>query len=419
MGLERSLDKAIKPTQNELEEMRRLLNDALDLGFLGMSINTLTWDKMDGERFRSRPLPSTFASWSEYRYLTKTLRKRGRIFQGVPNISTKYNLFLFLASSLGFLRKKLKTTIISLMDVRSNRLIYRLVPVFTRFANKFLNADFRLQAIPEIFDLYADGLDVVVFEEFGAGTAAIHLSNLDERKKLLQDAKYRKWFRKQWTSRFLPRVFHRNFNYSKIVSCPDKTLIGKSFADIAKGRKQHVVDVFLDLCAEHGNDIRWYTIMGNDRKKPLQYIVSHPDVLIGFSDAGAHLRGLAHYNFPLRMLKLVYDAKKENKSFMSIEKAVWRLTGEIADWIGLDAGYIKEGKRADMVLLNPEELKNNSVEEIHEAAIEEFGNLERLVRRNNGLVKAVLVNGKIAYENGHISKEVGEKNIYGQFLSAL
>ena len=76
MGLERSLDKAIKPTQNELEEMRRLLNDALDLGFLGMSINTLTWDKMDGERFRSRPLPSTFASWSEYRYLTKTLRKR-------------------------------------------------------------------------------------------------------------------------------------------------------------------------------------------------------------------------------------------------------------------------------------------------------------------------------------------------------
>ena len=72
-----------------------------------------------------------------------------------------------------------------------------------------------------------------------------------------------------------------------------------------------------------------------------------------------------------------------------------------------------------MVLLNPEELKNNSVEEIHEAAIEEFGNLERLVRRNNGLVKAVLVNGKIAYENGHISKEVGEKNIYGQFLSAL
>ena len=228
------------------------------------------------------------------------------------------------------------------MDVRSNRLIYRLVPVFTRFANKFLNADFRLQAIPEIFDLYADGLDVVVFEEFGAGTAAIHLSNLDERKKLLQDAKYRKWFRKQWTSRFLPRVFHRNFNYSKIVSCPDKTLIGKSFADIAKGRKQHVVDVFLDLCAEHGNDIRWYTIMGNDRKKPLQYIVSHPDVLIGFSDAGAHLRGLAHYNFPLRMLKLVYDAKKENKSFMSIEKAVWRLTGEIADWIGLDAGYIKE-----------------------------------------------------------------------------
>ena len=38
-----------------------------------------------------RPLPSTYARWSEYRRLTRHLRARGRIFQGVPDVTTKVN----------------------------------------------------------------------------------------------------------------------------------------------------------------------------------------------------------------------------------------------------------------------------------------------------------------------------------------
>ncbi len=418
MGLGRSLDKKVKPDKNELNRMRELVDEALDCGFLGMSVNTLTWDKMDGSRFRSEPLPSTFARWKEFRYLTRTLRKRDRVFQGVPNVSTKYNVILFMAQSMGILRKKLKTTIISLMDVRSNRTLYRLIGALVRGVNKFLGADFRLQALPEIFDLYADGVDVVVFEEFGAGTAAIHLADMAERRKLLLDNKYRAWFRKQWTNWFLPRVFHRDFNQSKVVECPDKTLVGKSFTDIAKKRNQNVVEVFLDLCAEFGNDIRWYTIIGNDREKPLQYIMSHPDVLIGFSDAGAHLRGMAHYNFPLRMLKKVYDAEKKGKPFMTVEKAVWRLTGEIADWFEIDAGHLKKGARADLVIVNPDGLADNSVEEIHERPVKEFGGIVRLVRRNDKAVKAVLINGKSVFEKGRFNRDVGKKRGYGRFIAA-
>ncbi|WP_129574550.1 MULTISPECIES: hypothetical protein [Sorangium] len=35
----------------------------------------------------------------------------------------------------------------------------------------------RLQALPEVFDLWADGIDLVVFEELGAGAAALHLDD--------------------------------------------------------------------------------------------------------------------------------------------------------------------------------------------------------------------------------------------------
>ncbi|EPG65112.1 N-acyl-D-amino-acid deacylase family protein [Leptospira wolffii] len=416
MGLERSLTKGLKPTEQEMRRMEELLKEAIDCGYLGFSINTLTWDKMDGNRFRSRPLPSTYAKWSEISRLNRIVREKGRVFQGVPNVSTKYNVLLFFKESVGVFRKKLKTTIISLMDPRSNRGIYRLVAILTRIVNTILGGDVRLQAVPAVFDLYADGVDVVVFEEFGAGTAAIHLADLAERRKLLLDKGYRKWFRRQWTNWFLPRVFHRDFNQSKIVECPDQKLIGKSFVELAKERNEHVVETFLDLCAQYGNDIRWYTVIGNDRKGPLKYIVSHPDVLIGFSDAGAHLRGMAHYNFPLRFLKLVRDAELEGKPFLSAEKAVWRVTGEIADWFGLDTGKLKIGAQADIVLLDPNAL-DEEIEKIREVSMEEFGGIVRLVRRNPKAIHAVLINGKAAVENGNVLPEIGKEHGFGRFMA--
>jgi len=415
MGLERSLTHGEVPTESELARMEKLIEEAIDCGYLGFSINTLTWDKMDGSRFRSRALPSTFAKWKEINRLVRVVRERDRIFQGVPNVSTKYNVLLFFKESVGLFRKKLKTTVISLMDPRSNRGLYRLVANLTRFFNSVLGADIRLQAIPEIFDLYADGVDVVVFEEFGAGTAAIHLSDLKERKDLLLNPGYRKWFRRQWTNRFLPRVFHRDFNQSRIVECPDPELVGLSFADIAKKKDANVVDVFLDLCAQFGNDLRWYTVIGNDRPGPLKYIVSHPDILIGFSDAGAHLRGMAHYNFPLRFLKLVRDASLEGKEFLSFEKAVWRVTGEIADWFGLNAGHLREGAQADLVLLDPRGL-DESVEAFHEEEMKEFGGLRRMVRRNDRAVRSVWINGRKAVENGEVLPDVGQVKGFGRFL---
>jgi N-acyl-D-aspartate/D-glutamate deacylase len=417
MGLERSLTRGERPTEAELRRMEDLLDEGLDAGYLGLSIMTLKWDKMGGSReFRSRPLPSTYARWSEIRRLTRHLRARGRVFQGVPDVTTKVNALLFLWESLGLFRRKLKTTIISLMDIRANRLIWRLVGAIARLGNR-LGADFRLQALPEIFDLWADGMDLVVFEELGAGTAALHLQDPGERAALLRDPAYRRRFRKEWTSRFLPRAFHRDFNQSEVLACPDASLVGKSFAGIARERGEHVVDVFLELVARHGDALRWYTVMGNDRRGPLEAIVSHPDVLIGFSDAGAHLRQMAHYNFPLRLLRLVKDAAARGRPFMTVERAVERLTGEIGGWLGLDAGILEEGRRADVVVIDPAGVDDH-VERVEEAEIENFGGFRRLVRRNDRAVSAVLVNGRLAVEDGRVLPEVGRERGFGRVLTA-
>lgn len=418
MGLERSLTHGEHPSADELSRMRREVEEGLDAGYLGLSIQTLPWDKMGGERvFRSRPLPSTYARWSEYRHLTRVLRERGRVLQGVPNITTKVNVLLFLLESAGLWRKPLKTTVVSMMDPRANRGIHRVIGVLSRFFNRVLGADFRWQALPELFDLWADGIDLVVFEEFGAGTAALHLQDPDARARLLRDPAYRKKFRRQWTSLWLPKVFHRDFNQSRILACPEPELVGKSFVEVARERGQHPVDTFLDLAATHGERLRWYTVMANDRPEALDEILQHPDILVGFSDAGAHLRQMAHYNFPLRMLYRVKQAEQRGTPFLSAERAVYRLTGELAQWLGLDTGTLEPGKRADVVLVDPEGL-TDAVEQAHEAPMENFGGLVRMVRRNADAVRGVWVNGRRAVKDGEVLPEVGRERGFGRLLRA-
>ena len=418
MGIERSLDGRVRPSERELAGMEALVHEGLDQGCVGLSIQTLPWDKMGGDKdYRSRPLPSTFARWSEHRRLLREVRARERVFQGVPNVSTKWNVLLFMLESLPLLRKPLKTTVISMMDLRGQRGIHRVVGLLSRVLNGLLGADFRWQALPEPFDLWADGIDLVVFEEFGAGAAALHLRDHADRARLLSDPKYRAWFRRQWTSALLPKVFHRQLRWAEILDCPDRALIGRSFADIAAERGSHEVDVFLDLVAQHGSDLRWYTVMANDRARPLEWIMRHPDVLIGFSDAGAHLRQMAHYNFPLRMLRRVREAERAGRPFMSVERAVWRLTGELADWLGLEAGTLATGARADVVVIDPAGL-DEAVEQVHEEPMTSLNDYVRLVRRNDQAIDAVFVSGRLAARHGAPCPALGHERGFGTVLRA-
>jgi len=416
LGMDRSVDKRVKPSEAELQRMQDLVHEGLEAGCLGLSIQTLPWDKVGGSRdIRSRPLPSTFARWSEYRRLLREVRARGLVFQGVPNVSTKWNILLFLLESASFfIRKPLKTTVISLMDAPGQRILRSLQGFMSRTVNLLFGGDFRWQALPEKFDLWSDGIDLVVFEEFGAGALALHMQDEVERARLLGDAKYRAWFSRQWKNPFLPRIFHRNFGSTEILSAPDASLVGKSFADIAKERKQDVAQTFLDLCVEHGKALRWYTVMTNDRPHILEKIVSHPDVLIGFSDAGAHLRNMAHYNFPLRMLRVVQEAQKRGAPNMTIGRAVHRLTGEIASWLGLDAGTITVGKPADVVVIDPTRLTAD-LDVAHEAPMTFFGGFQRLVNDNAGAVREVVVNGRRAVVDGNLAPTVG-KSAFGRVL---
>jgi N-acyl-D-aspartate/D-glutamate deacylase len=418
LGLERALDANAKPTEEELQTMEDVIEEGYDAGFLGLSLNGLYWDKMGGDRFRSKCLPSTYASWKELRRMVRGVRDRGLNLQAIPNVSTKYQIFIYAAFSAGlFVRDALKTSIVSIMDLRSNRLIWRALQGLGWAVNKVFRGKFRYQFLPVAFDLWADGFENVVFEEFGAGAAGLHLETMAERRKLFLDPSYRRKFNRQWNNPLIPKVFHRNFGKATVMDCPDSSLVGKTFREIGVLQGKSEVDAFLDLLIEYGNELRWYTVTGNDRPKPLAKMMNSESSLLGFSDAGAHLRNMAFYNFPLRMLKFVKDAEDRGAPVMPLEKAIHKLTGELGEWFQIDAGTLEEGKRADLVIVDPAQL-DYRVEEIHEEEIPELGNYVRLVRRNPDAVPAVMVNGTLVAEAGEVLPEIGRTVGAGQFLRA-
>jgi N-acyl-D-aspartate/D-glutamate deacylase len=416
MGLGRSLSDE-QPSAAELDRMADMLAEALDVGYLGLSINTLPWDKMDGDRFRSLPTPSVFASWSEYRRLAKVLRARDAVLEGVPDISARWNLALFAAIASGIGRAPLRTTIISLMDVKAAPGTYKLFATLAAWSRRWLRADVRLQALPQPFRLWTDGLENPVIEEIGAGTEALHLAGR-ARADLLADPGYRARFRKQWTNKLKGRAYHRDLAEARIIGCPDASVVGRTFAEVADTRGADRVETFLDLAAEHGNELRWTTTVGNTNEDAVAWIVEHPQAQIGFSDAGAHLRNMAFYDFPLHLLRLVHRRQQEGRPVMSLGRAVHRVTGELADYLGIEAGHLRVGDRADLVVIDPDAL-DERVDQIDEAPMPGIDSVQRLVNRSDGVVRAVLVNGELAWDGHGRAEGFGVRPGFGQVLRGV
>ncbi|WP_069159629.1 N-acyl-D-amino-acid deacylase family protein [Nocardia altamirensis] len=416
MGLDRATRKEVRPTQQEMAAMEAALNEALDAGFVGMSAQQLMFDKLDGETCRSRTLPSTYAKARERRRLNAILRRRDRVLQAGPDVGSPRSLAAMTLSTLGIFRKRLKTTLLSAADIKATPAVVHIMGPIARALNA-LGGDFRWQHLPVPFEVYADGIDLVIFEEFGSGAAALHLADEIERNALLRDEDYRRRFRQDYEAKFGVRVWHRDFFDAEIVSCPDDSVIGKTFGQVGLDRGGlHPVDAFLDLVLAHGTKMRWRTTISNHRPEFLAKLGADPGVQLGFSDAGAHLRNMAFYNFGLRFLRHARDAEQAGRGFISLERAVHRLTGELADWYGVDAGHLREGDRADLVVIDPAKL-DASLDDYAESPVAQYDNLSRMVNRNDGAVSAVFVGGTYVFGNGTAAPVLGTTRT-GRFLEA-
>jgi len=419
MGINKSVDGNAVPTEKEKTFMKEALEEALDVGFLGMSSMQSDADRLDGDRVRSKALPSVYASFKEYSYLNKVLRHRRRILQTAPDVRSKYvSMTRLLLEAMGLFRKPLKIASLVMIDAKSSRKEkLRKKQLFFSRAIKLLRGDFRWQMLPCEFQAQVEGMNFVVFEEVPAGAAYLHLSENADREKLVEDPAFREEFKKNITEKFKPALWDRDIGDGHVYTCPDESLIGLSFAQIAKLKNRHVADVFIDLLVAYGNDMVWKVVIANERDEELAELLEDRQSvnMAAFSDAGAHIQNLAFYNFGLQMLARIKRMRASGMKTVSDEHAIHRLTGELGDWHNIDAGYIREGSRADINVIDPQRLES-SLDSVERVNFDGLVDYSRLVNRNDGVVKRVIINGKIAVSDDRYNEELGKTNEYGSFL---
>ncbi|EFV12600.1 N-acyl-D-amino-acid deacylase family protein [Segniliparus rugosus] len=427
LGLGRATDTEYRPTKAELDRMRTMVADALDAGFVGLSTDRLRFSKLAGTRFAGAQLPSTYATWREYALLYDVVREKGGVVQSNLDVSKRTETIKhFLQSAGGLLgrlrrRKPLKTSLLAAFDLKSDRNVIRLLKLVTGFVNPAIGSDVSFQLLTAPFHLYSDGVDLVIFEEFASGTAALDIRDRVERGEFMKSEDYRREFRKDMAKKFGVNAWNRDFYDTEIVSCPDESVVGKSFGQVAderaarEGGPVQPVDAFLDLVSAYPGDVRWHTTVANDRADELGRSMAYKWFQLGNNDSGAHLRNFGFYNAPLRALKLVKDAQEAGKPFMSLQAAVRRLTGELGEWYGLDAGLLRLGGRADIAVVDPAGL-DSSLEAYHEEYAPVFG-VSRIVNRNDAAVAATVVGGKVVYRYGEFAEGFGTTLKAGTFLA--
>ena len=162
--------------------------------------------------------------------------------------------------------------------------------------------------------------------------------------------------------------------------------IGRTVAEIADDTGSHPFDVALDLAVADGLETRFTVVFANDDPAAVGALLSEPGCVLGLSDAGAHVSQICDAFMPLDYLA----AWVRDRSIASVQEGVRRLTGELADLIGLrDRGYLRPGYAADVVVIDWDDLDPGPLRRVHDLPADG----DRLVADQPRGVRHILVNG--------------------------
>jgi N-acyl-D-aspartate/D-glutamate deacylase len=163
-------------------------------------------------------------------------------------------------------------------------------------------------------------------------------------------------------------------------------LVGRRVADLAQERGVSPLDVMCEIAVEENLETRFRAFIANDDVDAVQHLLTHDQVVLGLSDAGAHVAQLC--DAPL-YTDLLARWVRERKA-MSLETAVRKMSAEPAELFGfVRRGYLREGYWADVCVFDPETVGPGPLRRVRDFP----ANAERLTAEEPEGVRHVLVNG--------------------------
>jgi N-acyl-D-aspartate/D-glutamate deacylase len=177
---------------------------------------------------------------------------------------------------------------------------------------------------------------------------------------------------------------------------------------LAERRGQHPVEVMIDLSLADDNQVYVQPLV-NESPDDVLGILRHDRTLATFSDSGAHV--CQEMGSSLQTHLLSYWVRKRRA--FTLEQAVKKLSHDNAvAWEMAGRGLLREGYQADIVLFEEDGIRP----QLPTVEKDLPGGARRLVQKADG-IRATLVNGAIAFENGEATSARSGTVLKGKLAS--
>jgi N-acyl-D-aspartate/D-glutamate deacylase len=386
---EESSERAATPA--EIAQMKALVREGMKAGAIGFSTN----QNRRHMREDGRPIPSRLATDEEIVELASVLGElncgsmqisRGTLGTARP-VEEDVDFFRRLASTSG--RPVIWQSIAhrwnapelwrKLLDLAQDSLASG-APSYPLTNARLFNGRFTLKNAQTFDDL--------------PSWKQVMFAPIEQRAELFSDTERRRQLRFEAVEEKRPTTFSRRWDQIfliKAAQAKNQPLEGKSVEEIAQSLNKDVIDTFLDIAVEEKLETMFQNSGSRDEEATAQ-ILKSPITLVGQSDAGAHLVYHAGYGYATRFLG--YWVRE--KAVMPLEEAIRKLTFMVASVFGLyDRGLIRPGMAADLVLFDPQTVRECEPEMVNDLP----GGEKRLIQRAIG-VKTTMVNGAILVQDG-------------------
>jgi N-acyl-D-aspartate/D-glutamate deacylase len=248
--------------------------------------------------------------------------------------------------------------------------------------------------------------DCQIFDEFPTWKNLMFLP-VEVRKQAFADADTRRKLQAE-LSDSRPTNFHKRWDIPKVekVFKPEnQKYVGKTIAELGAMRNQAPLDAFLDLALDENLEtIFWNANNGGDWDA-MGEILRSPYVLIGTSDAGAHVLFGADFGYGTILLGLWV----RERQVMTLEQAVYKLTFHPASIFGLQGrGLLRPGYAADITIFDPKTIHAEEPEWANDFP----AGTKRMVQRAVGL-HYTIVNGTVINDHGRMTGDLPGQVIRG------
>ncbi|MFE3385228.1 N-acyl-D-amino-acid deacylase family protein [Streptomyces anulatus] len=377
-----------QPTPEQLDAMLALFHDAMDAGAWGLSTTqSSTHSDGDGE-----PVASRHARPEELLALSRAVGEHeGTQLEAIVAgcldqfSDEEIDLFVDMTAAAG---RPLNWNVLTIDAAVPERVPRQLIP-----SERARRAGGRIVALTmPILTPMNMSLGTFCALNLIPGWGEILALPVPERIERLRDAGTRAEMLRRADSKEAG-VFRRLANFGRYVigdtySAANEGLSGRVVNDIAAERGQDAFHCLVEICA--ADDLRtvlWPMPTDNDPDSWAlrQRTWEHEDVMLGGSDAGAHLDRMCGAPYTTRFLGDCLRGRK----LVPLTAAVKMLTDDPARLFGLrERGRIEEGFHADLVLFDPERIDAGPATLVHDLP----GDSPRLDSKAIGIV-SVRVNG--------------------------